>query len=325
MLKLGDINLDVPFYQAPLSGYSDYPMRKLAYSFGAPLTFAGVMLAKSAANPKVLKKPAFRPQDREHPIGAQILGNDPKVMALAAKELVNVGYDLIDLNFAYPAPKVIRRHRGGFLLKQPQRAIDIYRSVRDAVNCPVIVKLRIGFDNKPHSRENFWQIVSDLAADGADALTIHGRTVRQRFKDQADWNILTEIKSQFPNTIIIGSGDLFNAETTAEKLRTSNLDGVVLARGAIGNPWIFSQLKTLLKGHPIPCGPSLNEQAQTILTHFNWVSNWYETTKAIRFFRKFLVRYCKLHPDRKKVQHHLLAAQDHNQLHAAITKWYQIN
>ena len=159
MLKIGNVTLDVPFFQAPLSGYSDYPMRKMARDFGAPLTFSGVMLAKSAANPKVLAKAVFRPGEDEHPIGAQILGAEPEVMAAAAKALVGVGYDLIDLNFACPAPKVLRRHRGGYLLNEPEKVIQIYRCVRSAVSCPVIMKLRIGFDSSEASRENFHQIV----------------------------------------------------------------------------------------------------------------------------------------------------------------------
>jgi tRNA-dihydrouridine synthase len=118
-LKLGQLELDVPFFQASLSGYTDRPMRLLALEHGSPLTFAGVMLAKTLLNPVVLRHPNFRVTDEEHPIGAQILGEDPKVMAEAAKGLVGLGYDVMDLNFACPAPKVLRRERGGHLEKNP--------------------------------------------------------------------------------------------------------------------------------------------------------------------------------------------------------------
>ena len=322
MLNFANISLSEPFFQAPLSGYSDYPMRKLARSFGATLTFAGVMLAKSAANPKVLKNHLFIPHDDEHPIGAQILGDDPKIMVKAAMQLQKVGYDIIDLNFACPAPKVLRRHRGGYLLNDPQKAVDIYNAVRDTVDCPVTVKLRIGYDNKEQSIDNFWHIVSHCCKKGVDALTIHGRTVTQKFRHSADWQVLAEVKREFPKTIIIGSGDLFDASDTVEKLRVSGLDGVAVARGAIGNPWIFSQLKALFEGNPLPDYPTLTEQAKTILKHFEWVSHWYEKAKAVRFFRKFLVNYCKLHPHRRKAQKDLLAAVDHRQLLKAIENWY---
>ena len=176
-LKLGTIALDVPFFQASLSGYSDYAMRKLARRFGCPFTFADMMLAKSAANPRVLSMPCFRPGPDEHPIGAQILGETPATMAKAARDLVAVGYDLIDLNFACPAPKVLRRGRGGALLDDPDAIIDNLKAVQDAVACPILMKLRIGVDHTTRSLDNFWEIVTRAIEQGVDALIIHGRTV----------------------------------------------------------------------------------------------------------------------------------------------------
>lgn len=322
MLKFGNITLDLPFFQAPLSGYSDYAMRKLAHDFGCPLTFVGVMLAKSAAQPKVLAKAVFRPHDDEHPIGAQILGAEPAVMAKAAKDLVNAGYDLIDLNFACPAPKVLRRGRGGALLNQPDKAIEIFRQVRDAVTCPLSVKLRIGYNRKPESVDNFWGIVEGTINFGADALVVHGRTVVEKFRGVADWKILAEIKQNFPDTTIIGSGDLFDAETIVEKMNSTGVDGIVIARGAIGNPWIFRDLKALFETGTAQSGPSIEQQKQTILYHLQMVSQLYDKKKNTGYFRKFLANYSKLHPDRKKVGKILLAAQDKAQLLAAIEKCY---
>jgi len=310
--------------QAPLSGYSDYAMRRMARHFGAPLTFGGVMLAKSASHPKVLKLPAFRPGDDEHPIGAQILGNKPETMAKAARELVHVGYDLIDLNFACPAPKVLRRRRGGYLLKEPHRVIEIYRRVREMVDCPVLMKLRIGYDNSQASRDSFRQIVSAAAGDGVDALIIHGRSVLQRFTHAADWQILSELKRCFSGTTIIGSGDLFEAHSIAENLVASGIDGAVIARGAIGNPWIFRDLRTVFTGGTKPSRVSLDEQAGVISQHFELVSAIYPHKKAVRYFRKFIIGYCKRHPERKKAQKALLAANDKKELFAAIKRWYRV-
>ncbi len=323
MLKLGDITLDVPVFQAPLSGYSDYAMRKLAVCFSAPLTFAGVMLAKSAANPRVLAKPIFKPGCDEHPIGAQILGNDPETMAKAAKGLIEVGYDLIDLNFACPVSKVLRRRRGGYLLKEPDTVSQILKRVRDAVDCPVAVKLRIGFDGKDESRDKFWQIASRCVDDGADALVVHGRTVLQRFTGAADWKILAELKNRFPKATIIASGDMFCAASIAELLQNTALDGVIIARGAIGNPWLFRELRAVLEGKAEPEPPSLSEQAEVMLKHLELVCELYKAEKAVRYFRKFVVGYCKRHPQRKQAQQSLLAAENKTQLLAAIGQWYQ--
>ncbi len=322
MLKLGRLILNVPFFQASLSGYSDYAMRRLAIDFGAPLTFAGVMLAKSAAHPKVIRKSAFRPHDDEHPIGAQILGTDPQMMADAAKALVNIGYDLIDLNFACPAPKVLRRQRGGYLMNVPQTVMEIYRRVRESVDCPVLMKLRSGYCDSSDSRDNFWEIASQACADGVDALIIHPRSVLQKFKGLADWQVLAEVKRRFPQTTIIGSGDLFDAQKIAENMKAAGLDGVTIARGAIGNPWVFRNLRAIFEGKPLPQPPTLTEQGEVIIKHYELICQLYDIPKTIRYFRKFLVNYCKLHPERRKAQKALLAVRKQDELVLAIRQWY---
>ena len=325
MLKLGNLILDVPFIQAPLSGYSDYAMRRLALDFGAPLTFSGVMLAKSAAHPKVLSNPAFRPHDDEHPVGAQILGNDPATMAAAARALQDAGYDIIDLNFACPVPKVLRRGRGGRLLKEPETVMQIYSRVREAVTCPVTMKLRTGFDTSRESYDNFYEIVSEASRQNVDGLIIHARTVVQKFTGAVDWDLLAEIKHRFPGTTLIGSGDLFEPQVTVERLKTAKLDGVLIARGAIGNPWIYQDLNAVLAGKPAPNPPILAEQAEVIQKHFEMIYRLYEPVKAVRYFRKFLIRYCRLHPRRKQAQKTLLAANDRTQLLVAVKRWYGNN
>jgi nifR3 family TIM-barrel protein len=324
MLKLGNLTLNAPFFQAPLSGYSDYAMRKLAISCGAPLTFAGVMLAKSAIHPKILRKRIFMPQEDEHPIGAQILGSEAPVMAKAAKKLVQAAYDVIDLNFACPAPKVLRRGRGGFLISRPEKAVEIFRRVREAVTCPVTIKLRTGFDGTQASREDFWQIASEASAEGVDALVVHGRSVAQRYKGGADWDVLAELKNKLPTTTVIGSGDLFDAEQIIELMKSSRVDGVTIARGAIGNPWIYRDLKAVLKGKAKPPPPSLQEQGEMILKHFDLVCRLYPTIKAVRYLRKFLANYSKLHPERKKTKITLMAAGNKPELLTAINSCYGV-
>jgi len=316
MLRIGNIVLDVPYFQASLSGYSDYAMRTIARDCGAPLVFAGAMLAKSVIHPKVFNNPLFKPGDEEHPIGAQLLGEDAEIMARAAKVVWKAGYDLIDLNFACPAPKVIRRKRGGFLLNEPDKVMEIYDAVRKAVDCPVTMKLRTSFDNK--SYDNFWDI-SSRAVDGkVDALIVHPRAVCQRFSGEADWQFLREVKKRFPHTIIFGSGDLFSADTIRNNIRDSGVDGAAIARGAIGNPWIFNQLRA---GNNF-IAPTLEQQGQVILKHFNLVCKLYEHKKAIRYFRKFAVAYCKLHPLRKKAQKALFSAKTAEEFLAAVEQWY---
>ncbi len=322
MLKIGSLILSVPFIQAPLSGYSDRAMRRLALDFGAPLTFSGVVLAQSAANPRVMRKKEFRPSDDEHPVGAQILGNDPDTMAKAAVALQEAGFDIIDLNFACPAPKVLRRGRGGFLLKQPKKVMEIYDRVRDAVTCPLTMKLRSGYDSSSGAFDNFYEIVSEAAMRKIDALTIHNRRVLHKFTGQADYGLLSEIKRSFPETIIIGSGDNFAAATIVERIRQHQLDGMMVARGAVGNPWIYKSLNALWAGKPAPAPPGLAEQAEVMLRHFEMLCGILDAKKCVGHFRKFLVQYCKLHPQRRQVQRELMAACTGQQLVTAIKKWY---
>ncbi|MBL7107457.1 MAG: tRNA-dihydrouridine synthase [Phycisphaerae bacterium] len=325
MLQIGDLKLEVPFFQAPLSGYSDYAMRYLARENGCPFTFAGVMLAKSAAHPKVLKKPQFIPRQDEHPIGAQILGRDPVVMAKAAKDLEQVGYDVIDINYACPAPKVLRRRRGGYLLNEPELAIEIFDAVREAVSCPLTVKLRCGYTNSSEFRDNFFLIARQLAERGADALVVHPRSVKQVYRDKADWSILGELKQECPDTVIIGSGDVFDAEQSIQKMKEAKIDGLLVARGAVGNPWIFRQLKAAFTGQPIPEKPSPKEQAETMLKHLELVVEIYGQSKAVRYFRKFTAQYSRLHPQKKQIQQELMTAKTHKELIKAIQTSYCLN
>lgn len=321
-LKLGKLVLDVPFFQASLSGYSDYAMRILARRFGCPFTLTGVMLAKSMANPRVLRKMCFRPHDDEHPVGAQILSKTPATMAQAARDLVQAGYDLIDLNFACPAPKVLRRGRGGALLNDPDTVIDNLKAVQDAVTCPILMKLRIGIDHKPRSLDNFWEIVSRAVEERVDALVIHGRTVNDKYRGKADWDILAQVKERSPQATIIGSGDIFEARSSIDRLLISKIDGFIVARGAIGNPWIFQELRALLEGKPLPSAPSLPEQRNVIFQHLNDVLDDYEERRAVGYFRKFAVGYARRHPQRKQVLLDIMRAKTHQEVTMVIDRWY---
>jgi tRNA-dihydrouridine synthase B len=321
-LHIGNLVLDVPFFQASLSGYTDWAMRLLAKEFTCPLTLTGVMLAKSAANPKVLRKDAFRPFPDEHPVGAQILSRCPATMAQAARDLVTAGYDLIDLNFACPAPKVLRRGRGGALLKEPDLVIDIIKAVKEVVNCPVMIKLRVGLNHQDPSQACFWEIVEGAVKNQVDALVIHGRTVRERYHGSADWDILARVKQRYPHATVIGSGDVFDAPKTIDLMQQSGLDGIIAARGVVGNPWLFNELRALFEGKPLPVPPSLSEQKEVILHHLDMVLKLYEERRGIGYFRKFAAGYARRHPQRKKAQLAMMATKTEKELRDAIDRWY---
>ena len=321
-LRLGSLTLDVPFFQASLSGYSDYAMRSLARGFGCPFTMADMMLAKSAAHPHVLRKACFRPGGDEHPIGAQIAGKTPAIMAKAACDLAAAGYDIIDLNFACPAPKVLRRGRGGALLNDPERVIDIVKAVRDCVSVPILMKLRIGVNHKPESVDNFWEIVTRSIAQGVDALVIHGRTTSECYRGKADWAVAAAVKSRFPCATIVGSGDIFEASGTVGLMKRTGLDGFIVARGAIGNPWIFRDLRCVWKNLPVPPAPDLGERRMVMLDHFERMLHGYPEKKAFGNFRKFAACYARGHPKRKPAVLALMKGQTRAEVETAINSWF---
>jgi nifR3 family TIM-barrel protein len=324
MLKLGNHSLDVPFFQAPLSGYSDRAMRVLAREYGAPLTYAGVTLDKIVLHKVAFSKLFSRPGEDEGLVGAQILGANPETMAEASALLVNLGFPLIDLNFACPVPKVLRRFCGGYLQKEPDAAIKIIQYVRNAVSCPVTIKLRAGFNNSRESQDKFWQICQGAVTEGVDAIIIHGRTVKNLYSGMGDWGIISDVKRQFPQATIVGSGDVMDAETVIKRLKTSGLDGVIIARGAIGNPWIFKEARALWEGMPKPEGPSLSEQGEVFLRHYELIAETRPMIKSVRHFRKFAVGYSRRHPQRKKVQADLIGSRNRDELFAAVKEWYGV-
>ena len=322
MLKFGNIEMDVPFFQAPLSGYTDRAMRVLARQFGAPLTFTGVLLDKVSLHPRAIRKLLSNPGPDESPVGAQILGTTPETMAQSAVCFEKYGFDLIDLNFACPAPKVLRRGRGGALLKKPDVAIEIFKQVRDAVKCPVTVKLRTCFEHEDGTIDNFWKICEGLVANGVDGIVIHGRSVKQLYRNKAEWETVVKVKHQFPNTPIVGSGDIMTAEDALQRYKETGLDGILIARGAIGNPWIFREARELFNDNPKPAPPSLQEMGQTMIKHLEMLLETKDELKSVRFFRKFASGYCKRHPQRKKALLGLMACKNAEQVYKIIDEYF---
>jgi nifR3 family TIM-barrel protein len=321
MLKIGTIELNNPFLQAALSGYSDYPMRILAKRFGCPLVLTGVMLDRISLHPKAIKLSKFHCRQDEHPIAAQIFGDDPETIAKSAVAFRNLGYDMIDLNFACPVPKVLRRERGGWLMRKPFIVREAFRRTRDTVDCPVTMKLRIGYDDGDAAKGDFWEIIENAAADGVDALGIHGRTVEQKYKGKADWSVLAEVKKKFPQMTIFGSGDLMNATTAIERMRETGVDGVLLARGAVGNPWIFRECIALWEGR-VPEPPSLAEQAKVMIDHFEMIQKTHPGRRGVSFFRKFSIGYIRRLPGRKKALMPFMTVHEPDALRALIAAWF---
>lgn len=326
MLCIGSIKLETPIVQAALSGYSDWPMRVIARRLGASYTLCEVMLDQFllAVKNRRRNRHSLHVSAEEHPVGGQLMGADPEQFGPAALRLVEAGFDVIDINFGCPVKKVLGRCRGGFHLGQPDVALEIVRRTRDAVpdKIPVTVKMRRGIDDSNSSRDHFFQILDGVFNLGVAAVTVHGRTVQQRYIGPSNWDFLRKVKQHVGNRTILGSGDLFSAQDCLDMLRHTGVDGVTVARGAIGNPWIFTQAKALLDGHPLPPPPSLYEQRDIILTHFQLAEEIYGPTRCSIPMRKFGIKYAALHPNWKEVREDFTRVRSPSEWIQMLDRWY---
>ncbi len=299
MLRIGKLELEMPFVQAALSGYSALPMRLIARRFGAPYALHEVVLDKCIAeSPKARRKLLGPLSPEDHPVGAQLMGARPEHFAAAAQFVIAHGFDAVDINFGCPVKKVLGRKRGGYLLSEPETAIAIIRAVRTSLpaTVPVTVKMRRGLDESAESERNFFRIFEAAWEAGVAAITVHARTVRQRYMGPSDWQFLARVKRLAGERTIIGSGDLFTAQDIRRMLEQTGVDGVSVARGCIGNPWIFHEARALLAGAPLPDPPSVLEQGRVIADHLRLTVQYYDPRLAARSMRKFGVKYAELHP-----------------------------
>lgn len=324
-LRLGNVDIDFPVVQAALSGYSDRPMRTVARRLGAPYTIAEVMIDRFVLDLKRRNRTRhlLEVTDEEHPVGGQLMGSDPAQFGPAARRLVEAGFDVIDINFGCPVKSAGKGCRGGYHLSRPETALEIVGRVRDAVpeSTPVTVKMRRGIDNSDQSRDRFFAIIDGAFEIGVAAVTVHGRTVRQKYDGPSNWDFLREVKQHVGDRTIIGSGDAFSAQACMDMLRFTGVDGVSVARGAIGNPWIFRQARDLAAGR-IPFEPSLNEQRRILLMQLDLCRDVYESDKSLTVIRKFGIKFARLHPEFETVRNAIAAARSVDEWTAVLDEWY---
>lgn len=323
-LRIGPIEFDVPFVQAALSGYSDLPMRRLARRCGAPYALNEVMLDKLVLQPGRKRREMLYVAPDDHPVGGQLMGADPEVFGPAAYELAKAGYDVIDINFGCPVKKVLGRCRGGFLLSQPVTALQIVRSVVDAVgeHRPVTLKMRRGMDDSPQSERNFFEILDGALSMGISAVTVHGRTVQQRYVGPSRWEFLKRVKKHVGAVTILGSGDLFTAADCVRMLEETGVNGVTIARGCIGNPWIFEECRALWTGRDLPPPPSIVRQREAIESHWNDAVITYGGKLAGKIMRKFGIKYAEHHPLAAEVKKAFIDVKTSAEFTMAVERWY---
>jgi len=324
MLKIGPLEVRLPAVQAALSGYSDRAMRIVGRRWGAELAMAEVVLDQLVLLKGKLRDRMLGIGDDDHPIGGQLMGAEPTQFGRAAVELVDHGYDLIDINFGCPVKKVLGRCRGGYLLTTPHAALDIVKSVLDHVGGrrPVTVKMRRGFDDSAESEGNFFTILDGAFDLGVASVTVHGRTVKQKYIGPSNRDFLTKVKRHAGDKVILGSGDVFGPEDVPAMMSATGVDGVWIARGAIGNPFIFREVRALLEGAPLPPPPTIAEQRAALNEHLRLTADVYGPDRAGVVMRKVCIRYADLHPLEDGVRRAFIEARTSLDVEVALKRWY---
>ena len=323
MLHLGSLHIPLPVIGAALSGFSDRPMRMVSRRFGADFAMAEVVIDDHVTRKGTLRNRVLSVGEDDHPIGGQLMGSEPGQLAEAANQLVEGGYDLIDINFGCPVRKALGRCRGGFLLGEPENALAIVKAVISSVDGrrPVTLKMRRGFDDTPQSERDFFTILDGAFTLGVASVTVHGRTVRQRYRGPSSWDFLTRVKRHVGSSTILGSGDLFSAQDAHHMMAETGVDGVSIARGAIGNPFIYRECLALFEGRAIVL-PSIAEQREAIELQIAWSVAVFGHQMTGPRFRKFGISYANLHPMSESVRQAFIDSRSTESVMDVVRNWY---
>lgn len=288
-LKIGDITLESPFLLAPLAGITDAPMRRICKNQCAALVYSEMISAKGLwYKDKNTERLLYMYED-EGPVALQLFGSEPEIMSFAAAKLEERKNVILDVNMGCPVPKVVKNGEGSALLKNPELAGRIIEAMIKETGKPVTAKIRMGWDE--HS-VNAVEVAKILEQAGASAVAVHGRTREQYYTGKADWDIIREVK-QAVNIPVIGNGDIFSGQDALDMMKQTGCDLVMIARGALGNPWIFAEAKALWEGKEPPKAPDANEKREMLEKHFCDLLELKGEYAAVREMRKHTGWYLK--------------------------------
>ena len=288
-LKIGDINLESPFLLAPLAGITDAPMRRICSMQGAALVYSEMISAKGLwYRDKNTERLLYMYED-EGPVALQLFGSEPEIMSFAVAKLEERRNVILDVNMGCPVPKVVKNGEGSALLKNPELAGRIIEAMAKETGKPVTAKIRMGWDE---SSVNAVEVAKILEQAGASAVAVHGRTREQYYTGKADRDIIREVK-QAVKIPVIGNGDIFSGRDALDMIEQTGCDFVMIARGALGNPWIFAEAKALWEGKEPPKAPDAREKREMLEKHFCDLLELKGEYAAVREMRKHTGWYLK--------------------------------
>jgi tRNA-dihydrouridine synthase B len=288
-MKIGTIEFDNNIFLAPLAGVTDLPFRYLCKEMGAGLTYTEMVSAKGLYYGKGNSSNMLTLSNIERPGAVQIFGNDPLIMARVCENLnEREDISLIDINMGCPVPKIVRNGEGAALMKSPDLAAKIVKEIKRASVKAVTAKFRKGFHELNINAVDFAKTLEEAGCDG---ITVHGRTREQMYEGKADWDIIKKVKEAV-SIPVIGNGDVFTPQDVFKLMDYTNCDGIMIARGALGNPWIFREANDYIKGNDIKY-PDINEKIELVIRHIKMVIEYKGEETAVKEMRKHIGWYLK--------------------------------
>lgn len=297
-LKIGDVSLKNNLILAPMAGVTDLPFRLLCKEQGAGLLCMEMVSAKAIYFNNKNTEELLTIDDREPPVSLQLFGSDPDIISEMAKKIENRPFSILDINMGCPVPKVAGNGEGSALMKNPKLVEEIVSKTAKAIKKPVTVKIRKGFDDE---HINAVEIARIAESAGAAAVAVHGRTREQYYSGKADWDIIRQVKEAV-KIPVIGNGDVTSPEAARQLMETTGCDGIMIGRGAQGNPWIFRQILHWMETGEEEPKPDLEEVKAMILRHARMLVEYKGAYTGIREMRKHVAWYTAGYPNSAKLR-----------------------
>lgn len=315
-LKIGNVELDSPVALAPMAGVTDLPFRILCREQGCGLMCTEMVSAKALLYKNRNTKPLLETKPEERPVAVQLFGSDPEIMSEMALMLEEGPYDIIDVNMGCPVPKIVNNGEGSALMKNPKLAGEILSAMTRKLKKPVTVKFRKGFNDESVNAVEFAKMAEQ---SGAAAVAVHGRTREQFYSGKADWDIIRQVKEAV-SIPVIGNGDIFTPQDAGRMMEETGCDGVMVARGAKGNPWIFSRIDHYLKTGEVLPKPKPEEVKQMILRHAALLAEFKGEYTAMREMRKHVSWYTAGYPHSAALRNDINLVETMEELQELVLK-----